>query len=71
MTTLEVKLNLPDSLANEARQAGLLKPEELGRVSIGAGSQSVAASAVELSSQNEVLVRTGYGHTGSQTQFAR
>ena len=32
MTTLEVKLNLPDSLANEARQAGLLKPEELERL---------------------------------------
>lgn len=32
MTTLEVKLNLPDSLANEARQAGLLAPEELERL---------------------------------------
>ena len=32
MTTLEVKLNLPDSLANEARQAGLLAPEELVRL---------------------------------------
>ncbi len=32
MTTLEVKLNLPDSLANEARQAGLLTPEELERL---------------------------------------
>ena len=31
MTTLEVKLNFPDSLANEARQAGLLTPEELER----------------------------------------
>jgi len=32
MTTLEVKLNLRDSLANEARQAGLLTPEELERL---------------------------------------
>ncbi len=32
MTTLEVKLSLPDSLANEARQAGLLTPEELERL---------------------------------------
>ena len=32
MTTLEVKLNLPDNLANEARQAGLLTPEELERL---------------------------------------
>ncbi len=32
MTTLEVKLNLPDSLANEARQAGLLTPKELERL---------------------------------------
>ena len=32
MTTLEVKLNLPDGLANEARQAGLLTPEELERL---------------------------------------
>lgn len=32
MTTLEVKLNSPDSLANEARQAGLLTPEELERL---------------------------------------
>ena len=32
MTTLEVKLNLPDRLANEARQAGLLAPEELERL---------------------------------------
>lgn len=32
MTTLEVKLNLPDSLANEARQAALLAPEELERL---------------------------------------
>jgi hypothetical protein len=32
MTTLEVKFNLPDSLANEARQAGLLAPEELERL---------------------------------------
>jgi len=32
MTTLEVKLILPDSLANEARQAGLLAPEELERL---------------------------------------
>jgi hypothetical protein len=32
MTTLEVKLNLPDSLANEAQQAGLLTPEELERL---------------------------------------
>ncbi|MGH6884967.1 MAG: hypothetical protein ACREGK_02695 [Geminicoccales bacterium] len=32
MTTLEVKLDLPDSLAKEARQAGLLAPEELQRL---------------------------------------
>lgn len=29
MTTLEVKLELPDSLAREARQAGLLTPQAL------------------------------------------
>jgi len=32
MTTLEVKLNLPDALANEARQAGLLTSEALERM---------------------------------------
>ena len=32
MTTLEVKVNSPDSLANEARQAGLLTPQELERL---------------------------------------
>ncbi len=32
MTTLELKLELPDSLAKEARQAGLLAPEELERL---------------------------------------
>ena len=32
MTTLEVKLNLPESLAKEAQQAGLLSPEELERL---------------------------------------
>jgi len=32
MTTLEVKLDLPESLAKEARQAGLLAPEELERL---------------------------------------
>lgn len=32
MTTLEVKLSLPDSLAKEAQQAGLLAPEELERL---------------------------------------
>lgn len=32
MTTLEVKLNLPDGLANEARQAGLLTSEALERM---------------------------------------
>lgn len=32
MTTLEVKLELPDSLAKEAQQAGLLAPEELQRL---------------------------------------
>ena len=29
MTTLEVKLELPDSLAKEAQQAGLLTPQAL------------------------------------------
>ena len=29
MTTLEVKLDLPDSLAKEAQQAGLLTPQAL------------------------------------------
>ena len=29
MTTLEIKLSLPDSLAKEAQQAGLLKPEAM------------------------------------------
>jgi len=29
MTTLEIKLSLPDSLAREAQQAGLLTPEAL------------------------------------------
>lgn len=32
MTTLEVKLSLPDSLAQEAQAAGLLAPEELERL---------------------------------------
>jgi hypothetical protein len=32
MTTLEVTLSLPDSLAAEARQAGLLSPTELERL---------------------------------------
>lgn len=32
MTTLEVKLDLPESLAKEAQQAGLLAPEELERL---------------------------------------
>jgi hypothetical protein len=32
MTTLEVTLELPDSLAKEAQQAGLLTPEELERL---------------------------------------
>lgn len=32
MTMLEVKLDLPESLAKEARQAGLLAPEELERL---------------------------------------
>ena len=32
MTTLEVTLSLPDSLAAEARQAGLLDPIELERL---------------------------------------
>ena len=32
MTTLEIKLSLPDSLAKEARQAGLLAPEALERL---------------------------------------
>ncbi len=32
MTTLEVKLDLPESLAKEAQQAGLLAPDELERM---------------------------------------
>lgn len=32
MTTLEITLSLPDSLAKEAQQAGLLAPEELERL---------------------------------------
>jgi len=32
MTTLEVKLSLPDSLAKEAQQAGLLAPEALEKL---------------------------------------
>jgi hypothetical protein len=32
MTTLEIKLSLPDGLANEARQAGLLAPEALEKL---------------------------------------
>ncbi len=32
MTTLEVKLNLPDSLAKEAQQAGLLTSEAIERM---------------------------------------
>jgi len=32
MTTLEIKLSLPDGLAKEAKQAGLLAPEELERL---------------------------------------
>ena len=41
MTTLEVTLSLPDSLAAEARQAGLLSPTELERlVQRGAARQA-------------------------------
>lgn len=32
MTTLQVKLNLPDPLAAEAQAAGLLTPEQLERL---------------------------------------
>lgn len=32
MTTLELKLNLPDRLAREARAAGLLTPEALAQL---------------------------------------
>ena len=32
MTTLELKLSLPDQLAKEARAAGLLTPEEIERL---------------------------------------
>jgi len=32
MTNLELKLNLPDRLAREARAAGLLTPEALSRL---------------------------------------
>lgn len=32
MTTLEVKLELPESLAKEARQAGLLAPREIEKL---------------------------------------
>ena len=32
MTTLQVKLNLPDPLAAEAQAAGLLAPEQLERM---------------------------------------
>ncbi len=32
MTTLEIKLSLPDGLANEARAAGLLTPEALEKL---------------------------------------
>ncbi|MCC7485189.1 MAG: hypothetical protein IT529_09395 [Burkholderiales bacterium] len=32
MTTVEVKIDLPESLAKEAQQAGILAPEELERL---------------------------------------
>jgi len=32
MTTLEIKLSLPDGLAKEARQAGLVAPEALEKL---------------------------------------
>lgn len=32
MTTLEIKLSLPDSLANEAKAAGLLTSEVIGQL---------------------------------------
>jgi hypothetical protein len=32
MTTLELKLSLPDQLAKEARAAGLLTPQEIERL---------------------------------------
>lgn len=32
MTTLEIKLSLPDSVANEAKAAGLLAPEAITRL---------------------------------------
>ena len=32
MTTLEMKLNLPDTLAQEAQKAGLLTPDAIERL---------------------------------------
>jgi hypothetical protein len=47
MTTLELKLNLPDSLANEARAAGLLTPQAIERLLREAIRKAAAQRLIE------------------------
>jgi hypothetical protein len=55
MTTLELRLELPDRLAREAQAAGLLKPRALSRLLADAmrkrAAQSLLAGAAQASAQ--------------------
>jgi hypothetical protein len=57
MTTLEVKLNLPDRLAREAQAAGLLTPEALAQLLSDAmrrrAAQTLLAGAARASAAGE------------------
>ena len=57
MTTLEVKLNLPDRLAREAQAAGLLTPEALAQLLSDAmrrrAAQTLLAGAARASTAGE------------------
>lgn len=54
MTTLELKVNLPDSLAKEAQQAGLLAPEELARLV----REALRAKRIEQLAEAREMLRT-------------
>lgn len=65
MTTLELKLNLPDRLAREARAAGLLTPEALAQLldeamrrraaqALGAGAARATAAGSEPMPMDEI-----------------
>lgn len=51
MTTLEVKLNLPDRLAREAQAAGLLTPEALAQHARDPDDDAVLACALAAHAQ--------------------